>query len=158
MHEGETSGAVIERPRVTVAAVVERDGRFLLVRERSASGDKVINQPAGHLEVGETLTEAVIRETREETGWRFIPQALVGIYQWRNPAEMKSFVRFAVCGSVTHRKAEPVLDEGIEDVVWLTLDEVSAEAASLRSPLVLRGIRDYLVGERFPLSLLKQFV
>lgn len=158
MCECETPGAVTERPRVTVAAVAERDGKFLMVRERSLSGDLVINQPAGHLELGETLIEAVIRETREETGWRFIPQAFVGVYQWRNAAEMKSFVRFAVCGSVTYRDAEPMLDEGIEEVVWLTPDDISAHAARLRSPLVLRGIRDYLDGERFPLSLLKQLV
>lgn len=158
MHVYETAAAAMERPRVTVAAVVERDGRFLMVRERSSSGDLVINQPAGHLEVGETLIEAVIRETREETGWKFIPQAFVGVYQWRNPAERKSFVRFAVCGSVTHRKEDPVLDEGIEDVLWLTVDEVSAQSHALRSPLVVRGIRDYLDGERFPLTLMKQLV
>jgi len=158
MHEYETAAAAMERPRVTVAAVVERDGRFLMVRERSSSGDLVINQPAGHLEVGETLIEAVIRETREETGWKFIPQAFVGVYQWRNPTERKSFVRFAVCGSVTHRNEDPVLDEGIEDVLWLTVDEVSAQSNALRSPLVVRGIRDYLDGERFPLTLMKQLV
>lgn len=158
MHECETAREAPDRPRVTVAAVVEREGRFLLVRERSARGDLVINQPAGHLETGESLVEAVIRETREETGWKFIPQAVVGVYQWQHPDEAKCFVRFAVCGAVTHRYRNPVLDDGIEEVVWLSVDEVAAESRMLRSPLVMRGIRDYLAGERFPLALLKQII
>lgn len=156
MHESEPTSCEALRPRLTVAAIVEREGRFLLVRERAADGELVINQPAGHVEAGESLVEAAIRETREETGWKFVPQALVGVYQWRHPREPKSFVRFAVCGAVTHRDDDPVLDQGIEEVVWLSFEEVLRQAESLRSPMVLRGIRDYLGGERFPLALLKQ--
>lgn len=158
MHEINPAGSVEERPRVTVAAVVERAGRFLLVRERAQDGKLVINQPAGHLEAGESLVEAVIRETREETGWRFIPQAIVGIYQWQHPAEPKAFVRFAVCGSVTHRDEDPVLDDGIEEVIWLSIDELTAQSRMLRSPLVIRGVDDYLAGERFPLTVLKHLI
>lgn len=158
MNERETGGEVAERPWVTVAAVVERDGKFLLVRERSSNGHLVINQPAGHLEANESLVNAVIRETREETGWKFIPKALVGVYQWRNPGEPKSFVRFAVCGSVTHRDDDPILDEAIDQVLWLSIDEVASQPHALRSPLVIPAMRDYLSGQRFPLTLLKQIV
>jgi 8-oxo-dGTP pyrophosphatase MutT (NUDIX family) len=154
MHEIDAA----ERPRVTVAAVVERDGRFLLVRERAQNGDLVINQPAGHLEAGESLVEAVIRETREETGWKFVPKALVGVYLWQHPTEIKGFVRFALSGAVTHRDENPRLDEGIEEVLWLSAEELKAQAHSLRSPLVMRGICDYLNGERFPLTVLKSVV
>lgn len=158
MSESATFGGTPERPRVTVAAVVERDGKFLLVRERSIDNTLVINQPAGHLEGDESLVNAVIRETWEETGWKFVPQAVVGVYQWRNPQECKSFVRFAVSGSVTHRDENPKLDDGIEEVLWLSLDDLTMEPHALRSPLVIRAMRDYLGGDRFPLTLLKQLV
>jgi 8-oxo-dGTP pyrophosphatase MutT (NUDIX family) len=116
-------------PEVTVAAVVERERRFLMVEEKIA-GRLVFNQPAGHLEDRETLLEAVIRETREETAWRLIPEALVGIYLWRNPDNGRSFLRFAFCGGVDdHQPSQP-----------------------LRSPLVLRCLDDYLLGRRQPLD------
>lgn len=144
-----------ERPRVTVAAIAERDGRFLLVRERVAGGTPVFNQPAGHLEPGESLVEGAIRETLEETGWGFVPRALVGVYQWEHPSGSTSFVRFALCGDVTVCDELRTLDDGIEEALWLTVDELMQRREELRSPLVIHCIRDYLGGERHPLSLLK---
>jgi len=155
MHEHETQSMAQVRPRVTVAAIVEREGRFLLVRERSSNGELVINQPAGHLEAGESLVEAVVRETLEETGWGFVPRALVGIYQWEHPSGTLSFVRFALCGEVTVHDPDRSLDDGIEEAVWLSVAEIMERRETLRSPLVLQGINDYLAGERHPLTLLK---
>jgi len=138
-------------PEVTVAAIVERDGRFLMVEER-ISGRLVLNQPAGHLEDGETLLEAVIRETREETAWRLAPQALVGTYLWRNPENGRSFLRFTFCGSVDDHHAEQKLDTGIVRAVWLSHEQLLAQPGRLRSPLVLRCLDDYLRGARHPLD------
>jgi len=138
-------------PDVTVAAVVMRDGRYLVVEER-ISGRLVLNQPAGHLEDGETLVEAVIREAREETAWRFAPQALVGIYLWRNPLNGRSFLRFAFCGEVDDHRPRQALDKGIVRALWLTQAELAAQATRLRSPLVMRCIEDYLSGKRQPLD------
>jgi 8-oxo-dGTP pyrophosphatase MutT (NUDIX family) len=134
-------------PEVTVAAVVERDGRFLFVEER-IEGRLVLNQPAGHLEDGETLVEAVIRETREETAWRLQPEALVGTYLWRSPLNGRTFLRFAFCGVVDdHRAAQP-LDTGIVRAVWLAHEQMLAQSARVRSPLVTRCLEDYLLGRR----------
>src|SRR5689334_19234782 len=138
-------------PEVTVAAVVMRDGRFLLVEER-IQGRLVLNQPAGHLEDRETLIEAAVREAREETAWRFHPEALVGTYLWRNPENGRGFLRFAFCGDVDdHRPGQP-LDKGIVRALWLTPAELQAQPERLRSPLVLRCIEDYLQGRRQPLD------
>jgi 8-oxo-dGTP pyrophosphatase MutT (NUDIX family) len=138
-------------PEVTVAAVVERDSRFLLVEERIA-GRLVLNQPAGHLEDRETLVDAVIRETREETAWRFVPAALVGTYLWRSPDSGRTFLRFAFCGSVEDFREGQALDAGIVRTVWLSHEQLLAQQARLRSPLVLRTIDDYLLGRRQPLD------
>ena len=138
-------------PEVTVAAIVERDGRFLMVEER-ISGRLVLNQPAGHLEDGETLAEAVIRETREETAWRFRPEALVGVYLWRNPADARSYLRFAFCGTVDDHRAHQPLDAGIQRALWITHEQLLAQGSRLRSPMVLRCLRDYLLGKRQPLD------
>jgi 8-oxo-dGTP pyrophosphatase MutT (NUDIX family) len=138
-------------PDVTVAAVVERDGRFLVVEERIA-GRLVLNQPAGHLEDGETLLAAVIRETREETAWRFAPQALVGVYLWRNPDDGRSFLRFAFCGTVDDHQAAQPLDRGIQRALWLSREQLLAQAGRLRTPLVMRCLDDYLLGRRQPLD------
>jgi 8-oxo-dGTP pyrophosphatase MutT (NUDIX family) len=139
------------KPEVTVAAVVERmiDGerRFLMVEELIC-GKLVLNQPAGHLEDRETLLDAVIRETREETAWRFIPEALVGIYLWRNPENERTFLRFAFCGSVDrHDPAQP-LDQGIQRALWLSRGQLLAQPGRLRSPLVMRCFDDYSRGRR----------
>ena len=122
-------------PEVTVAAIVERDGRFLMVEER-IGGRLVLNQPAGHLEDRETLLEAVIRETREETAWRFQPEALVGIYLWRNPDNDRSFLRFAFCGTVDDHQPTQPLDTGIVRALWMSHEQLLAQPARLRSPLV----------------------
>jgi len=138
-------------PEVTVAAVVERDGRFLMVEER-ITGRLVLNQPAGHLEDRETLIEAAVRETREETAWRFHPEALVGTYLWRNPLNGRSFLRFAFCGDVDDHQPQQPLDTGIVRTLWLSAAELQAQPARLRSPLVMRCIEDFLQGRRQPLD------
>lgn len=140
------------QPHVTVAAIIEADGRFLLVEEES-DGLVVINQPAGHWDAGETLVAAVIRETLEETGWHFIPQAITGIYQYTHPRIQVTYLRISFCGVVgTHETGHP-LDIGILRTLWLRRDEVATQN-HLRSPMVLRNIDDYLAGIRYPLSLL----
>ena len=138
---------------MTVAALMEKEGRFLLVEER-ISGEFVYNQPAGHLEDGETLIEAVIREVREETAWEFEPDSLTGIYQWRHPQKQKTFIRVSFCGKGLHHDPERKLDTGIERTLWLTPEEIRNQRDRLRSPMVLRTIEDYLAGIRYPLTLL----
>lgn len=145
------------RPDLTVAAVVERDGRFLVVEERIGAS-LVLNQPAGHVEDGESLVQAVIRETREETAWGFEPRHLLGCYLWRNPRNGRTTMRVAIAGDVhDHRPRQP-LDRGIVAAHWLTTSELRADGARLRSPLVLRCIEDYLAGARFELAALQQVV
>jgi len=138
-------------PEVTVAAIVELDGRFLMVEER-VSGRLVLNQPAGHLEDRETLLEAAVRETREETAWRFHPEALVGVYLWRSPVTERSFLRFAFCGTVDDHQPTLPLDIGIVRALWMSHEQLLAQPARLRSPLVLRCLDDFLLGKRQPLE------
>jgi 8-oxo-dGTP pyrophosphatase MutT (NUDIX family) len=138
-------------PDVTVAAVAETAGRFLLVEER-INRRLVFNQPAGHVERGETLVAAVVRETREETAWRFEPRALVGVYLWRNPGTGRTVLRIAFTGPVTDHDAAQPLDRGIVRTHWLTPAELEQRSARLRSPLVLRCVRDYLEGRREALA------
>lgn len=140
-------------PHVTVAAVIEHNGRFLLVQERE-SGRSVFNQPAGHLEEGESLIAAVIRETLEETGWHFQPAAVIGMYRWRHPVKGVTYLRVAFAGSgIAHESSRP-LDEAIERTLWLSVGEIRRQAEMLRSPLVLKSIEDYLAGASYPLSVL----
>jgi 8-oxo-dGTP pyrophosphatase MutT (NUDIX family) len=144
---------MIWKPSVTVAAVVERDGRFLLVEEDTNRG-RLYNQPAGHLDPGESLTEAVVRETLEETAHAFKPTALLGVYQYHHPGDDVTYIRFAFTGEITAHEAGRALDHGIIRAVWLTPQEVRREAARHRSPLVLRCMDDYLAGLRYPLAAL----
>ena len=144
---------MIWKPNTTVAAIVEQNGRFLLVEEETADGLR-LNQPAGHLENGETLLQAVVRETCEETAHRFQPEALLGIYQWKHPAKDLTYMRFAFIGSVTDHNPQQPLDDGILRAVWLSAAEIRASAAIHRSPQVLMCVEHYLVGQRFPLSAL----
>lgn len=138
-------------PAVTVAAVVQTAGRFLIVEER-VNRRLQLNQPAGHLERGETLLEAVVREAREETAWRFDPIAVLGIYLWRNPASGPPVVRFAFTGSVRDHDPMQPLDRGIVRTHWLTPAELGEQRARLRSPLVLRCVEDFLAGRHSELA------
>ena len=138
---------------MTVAAVAEQDGRFLLVQERSG-GRLVYNQPAGHLEDNESLIDAVVRETLEETAWRFAPASVTGIYRWRHPASQNTYMRVTFAGRLEERLADRALDPDIEQVVWMTIDEIRQRRDQLRSPLVLCNVEDYLAGAAYPLSLL----
>lgn len=142
------------KPELTVAAIVERNGRFLMVEER-VDGRTVLNQPAGHVEYGESFLDAVVRETREETGWRLIPTALVGLYLWRVPASTTQILRLCFCGDVDDHDSERELDDGIIAAHWLDERTLAAREDELRSPLVLRGIADYRGGHRHPLDLAK---
>ena len=143
----------IWKPRVTVAALLERDGRFLMVEERVA-GELVCNQPAGHLEDNEGLVAAVVRETLEETAWHFEPASLTGIYRWRHPQKQETWLRVAFAGSGLYHEPGRELDPDIERILWLTPDEIRARSSRLRSPLVLRSLEDYLAGRSAPLALL----
>lgn len=147
---------MIWKPNVTVAAVIERDGKFLLVEEETDDGIR-FNQPAGHLECGESLLDAVVRETREETRYDFVPQALVGIYNWRHPVKDLTYLRFAFAGEVTGCDPERELDEGIIAPRWLSPDEIRASSERHRSPLILRCVEDWLAGRRYPLDLLVHY-
>jgi 8-oxo-dGTP pyrophosphatase MutT (NUDIX family) len=141
------------RPDLTVAAIVQRDGRFLIVEEH-IRGALVFNQPAGHVEDGESLIEAAIRETREETAWEFLPRHLLGVYLWRNPETGHSILRVAISGDVAGHDATRRLDEGILAAHWLDRTTLRAQPEKLRSPLVLRCIDDFLAGQRHELSAL----
>jgi 8-oxo-dGTP pyrophosphatase MutT (NUDIX family) len=114
----------------------------------------VFNQPSGHLELNESLVEAVIREALEETAWTFVPEAVSGIYQWQHPERNVSFMRVTFAGHVTQHHPERRLDRGIRRTLWLTREEVVQRSSHLRSPMVLQSIDDYLAGKRYPLELL----
>ena len=144
------------KPNVTVAAVVERDGRFLLVEEETADGLR-FNQPAGHLEEGESLIDAAVRETLEETAYRFLPRFLVGIYQWPRPQRDITYLRFAFGGDLGEEVAGRQLDTGIVRAVWMTRDEMRASPARHRSPLILQCAEDWLAGRRSGLDLLRHY-
>lgn len=137
---------------VTVAAVIERDRRFLLVEERCA-GRLVLNQPAGHLEHDESLLAAVTREALEETGHRFTPTDVVGLYLWRATTGT-TFLRVAFCGTAEPPAGPAKLDEGIVGVHWLSREQIVKRSAQLRSPTVLRCLDDYLAGHRYSLDCL----
>ena len=144
---------MIWKPNVTVAAIIERDGKFLLVEEETDEGIR-FNQPAGHLECEEALTDAVIREALEETGYAFVPRYLVGIYNWRHPNKDITYLRFAFCGRLLSHHAWRQLDTGIVRTVWMTPQEIRACRERHRSPLLLKSMEDYLAGQRFALSLM----
>ncbi len=140
-------------PHVTVAAIVEDDGKFLLVEEVTDRGHR-FNQPAGHLEDNESLIEAVIRETLEETAYTFKPASLLGIYHWQHEHNGSTYLRFAYIGSVHNHQPKLALDEGIVRTVWMTADEMRSNAALMRSPQVLQCVEDYLNGQQYPLSVI----
>jgi 8-oxo-dGTP pyrophosphatase MutT (NUDIX family) len=146
------------KPSVTVAAVIERDGRYLLIEEHTPEGLR-LNNPAGHLDPGESPEQACAREALEETTHAFRPTALVGIYlsRFQRPAtgEDVTYLRFAFCGELGEAVAGRSLDSGIVRTLWMTPDEVRASAARHRSPLVLRCMEDHLAGQRHPLHLVQ---
>lgn len=140
---------------MTVAAVVEHDGRFLMVEEETSDGVR-LNQPAGHLDPGESLVAAAAREAIEETAHAFTPTALVGVYVARSAdngaRDGVTYVRFAFTGRVGRREDGRRLDDGILRTLWLTPEEIRERAAEHRSPLVMKCVDDYLAGRRFPLD------
>jgi 8-oxo-dGTP pyrophosphatase MutT (NUDIX family) len=150
------------KPHVTVAAIIERHGRFLLVEELTSEGLR-LNNPAGHLDPGESLVQACVRETLEETAHVFRPTALVGVYLSRSPQPGRgqdlpgsiTYLRFAFCGDLGAYLAHRQLDHGIVRTLWMTADEVRASATRHRSPVLLQCVEDYLAGTRFPMELLR---
>ena len=149
------------KPNVTVAAIIERDGRFLLVEEQAADGLR-LNNPAGHLDPGETLVQGCTRETLEETAHLFRPTALVGVYLSRQPkpavvatqTQTITYLRFAFCGELGEFQSHLRLDHGIVRTLWLSADEIRASAPRHRSPVLLQCVEDYLAGARYPMDLL----
>ena len=143
------------KPSVTVAAIIERDGRYLLVEEHTHEGLR-LNNPAGHLDPGESPEQGVARETLEETAFGFRPTALVGIYlsrfQRESTGEDITYLRLAYCGELGPFDAARPLDAGIVRTLWMTPGELRACVDRHRSPLVLRCIEDHLAGQRFPLA------
>lgn len=146
------------KPHVTVAAVIEQDGRFLLVEEHTNGGLK-LNTPAGHLDPGESPAQGCAREALEETAHHFTPTALVGIYMARfQPMAAHdddvTYLRFAFAGTLGTFEADRALDDGIVRTLWMTADEIRASVPRHRSPLLLQCIEDHLAGQRYPLSLI----
>ncbi len=142
------------QPDVTVATVVVADGRLLCVEER-AGGRLVINQPAGHLEPDESLLEAALRETREETGWDVRLTAFLGAYQWKAAETGRHYLRFAFAAEAEHYDPTRTLDDAIVQTLWLTPEELLAARERHRSPLVWRAVADHLAGHRSPLTVLQ---
>ncbi|MEP6938700.1 MAG: NUDIX hydrolase [Rudaea sp.] len=147
----------IWRPDVTVATIVPRDDRFLIVEER-VRGELVLNQPAGHLEPGESLLQAALRETLEETAWSVELTHLIGAYQWSTPGGRQHFLRFAFAARPIAHHAERTLDSGIVAAHWLTRDEIAAQSSRLRSPMVLGNVDDWIAGTRFALTAVRSLL
>jgi len=151
-----TGRSPLWKPSVTVAAVIEREGEFLLVEER-AEGRVVYNQPAGHWEPGETLVDGCAREVLEESGYRFKPTEVLGFFTWQHPQTGTTFVRIAFTGELLGHEADRPLDKEIIRAVWLTPEALRAESAKHRSPLVMACIERYLSGKRYPLDVIAHF-
>lgn len=147
-----SSADQVWKPHVTVAAVVERNGRFLVVEE-SVDGERVINQPAGHLEPGESLTQAVVREALEETAWHIRATALIALYRWCKPDDGTTFLRATFAAEPLRHDPERALDDDIHQALWLTAEQI--RDARTRSPMVGRCVRDYLAGQSHSLALLQ---
>ena len=147
---------MVWKPNVTVAAVIARDGKFLLVEEETAQGVR-FNQPAGHLEADESLLAAAVRETLDESAYHFTPSHLIGNYRWHAAESDTTYLRFAFTGDITGHEADRALDTGILQAVWLTPDEIRANKARHRSPLILRCVEDYLAGKRYPLEVITHY-
>jgi ADP-ribose pyrophosphatase YjhB (NUDIX family) len=148
---------MVWKPHVTVAAVIEREQRFLLVEEHTPGGLR-FNQPAGHLEPDEDFITAVKREVYEESAWQFEPESLIAVQLWRKNPDYPTFLRLCFAGQCHSHEPEKTLDDGIIATHWLTRAEIAAQTERLRSPLVLVGVDNYLSGQRYPLSLLQTFL
>ena len=142
---------------LTVAAVIPHDNRFLLVHERSPEGGLVINQPAGHLEAGETLLDAVVRETMEETRWRVEPEAILGFNLYTSSQNGITYFRCNFLATPIAENPDAQLDQEIEAVLWLDQTEIRARQNELRSPMVISAIDDFYAGRRFPLTLIHHY-
>jgi 8-oxo-dGTP pyrophosphatase MutT (NUDIX family) len=138
-------------PHVTVATIVEKDGKYLLVHEHS-NDHLVYNQPAGHLDPNESLQQAAVRETLEETGWTVELKGLVGIALYTSPISQVTYHRTTFFAEAISHNSEQPLDEGIEQAVWMSLDEMKAAASQMRSELVIKSVEQYLNGHRYPLG------
>lgn len=147
---------MIWKPNVTVATVLEQDGKFLLVEEHTQQG-LLFNQPAGHLEANESLSAAAIRETLEEAAYDIEPQHLIGIYRWHSPISNTTYLRFAFAARILVHHPERVLDDGIVRATWMTPDEIRASSDRHRSPLVLRCMEDFMAGKSYPLEILVHY-
>lgn len=148
---------MIWKPNVTVAAVIERNGQFLVVEETSADGP-VINQPAGHLEQYESFEAAVIRETLEETGYELTPTAIIGSYLWLNEVNQTTYLRTTYVGSVSDEPLSTTLDDGIICASWMTREQLENQSHRLRSPVILQTIDQYLLGNVYPLSIMQSYI
>jgi ADP-ribose pyrophosphatase YjhB (NUDIX family) len=140
-------------PHVTVATVIERDNKYLLIEE-SSNGRLVYNQPAGHLEADETLQQAALRETLEETGWEVELQGVVGMALYHSPHNGVTYHRSTFYASAINHHPEQELDEGIEGISWMSYEEMLANADNMRSPLVIKAVEQYRNGHRYPLDLI----
>lgn len=140
-------------PHITVATVIENNGKFLMVQER-AQGVMVFNQPAGHLELGETLAEAAIRETLEETAWQVELTAFLGIYHFKSKANGITYVRHCFIGKALELLENRALDPDIERALWLDPDTITNPQTQLRSPLVAQAVTDYYSNPHYPLSMI----
>lgn len=148
---------MVWKPHVTVAAVIKKENKFLLVEEHTNNGI-AFNQPAGHLENGESIISAVKREVTEETAWQFQPEYIVAIQLWRKNPEFPSFLRVCFAGKVHSFNDKQSLDDEIIATHWLTREQIAAKQSQLRSRLVLNTVDAYLNGERYPLSLLQSYI
>lgn len=148
---------MVWKPHVTVAAVIEKNNKFLLVEENTTNGI-AFNQPAGHLEKGEDIIAAIKREVNEETAWHFEPNYIIAIQLWRKSYAFPSFLRFCFAGSVHSHSASQKLDEDIITTHWLNREEIAKKKSSLRSALVLKSVDAYLAGDHYPLTLLKSYL
>jgi 8-oxo-dGTP pyrophosphatase MutT (NUDIX family) len=141
-------------PHITVATIVEADGRFLMVEE-SEDGRLVLNQPAGHLEPGETLRQAAVRETLEETGWEVALSGVVGIYLYTAPSNGVTYQRVCFAATPVRHDPQRELDSGIVGAVWMARDELAAQPERWRSELIMRCIDDYLAGQPYDLAVVR---
>lgn len=153
MNDIQASPTAVWCPRVTVACVVADGDRYLMVEEEIA-GRLAYNQPAGHLDDGESLASAAVRETLEETGWTVVLEHLIGVHQWRSTEHGESVLRFSFAARPLSHDPQRPLDKGIRRALWLTRAEVAAKGDQLRSPLVLQSINAWLAGQRMPLTVL----